>query len=118
MFPKRKYNKLSKKAENVKKNNKIEKEKCLSNNILFQKRQFKFKKGIESKSSFFEINDMSQRNRFNRMKKDLNEESNKINNMISEFFKGPLYNKFNKKDRIEDLKLKNQLKRPRSALPI
>ena len=36
--------------------------------------------------------------------------------MISEFFKGPLFNKFNKIDKIEDLKLKNSLKRPRSVL--
>ena len=47
------------------------------------------------------------------MKKDLTEEKNKINNMISEFFKGPLFNKFNKIDKIEDLKLKNSLKRPK-----
>ena len=119
LLPKRKYNKLSKKVGGIKKNNKREK---VSNNEssrkIYQNRHFKFRKGIRIKSSFFEMNDMSQRNRFNKVKKDLNEESNKINNMISEFFKGPLYNKFNKMDRIEDLKLKNLLKRPRSALPL
>ena len=61
---------------------------------------------------------MSQRNRFNKIKKELNQETIKINNMISEFFKGPLYNKFNKIDKIEDLKLRNLLKRPRSSLSL
>ena len=78
---------------------------------------------IKSKSSFYEnikkeSNDMSQRNRFNKIKKELNQETIKINNMISEFFKGPLYNKFNKIDKIEDLKLRNLLKRPRSSLSL
>ena len=59
---------------------------------------------------------MNQRIRFIKLKKDLSEEANKINNMFSEFFKSPLYNKFNKIDKIEDLKLKNSLKRPRSVL--
>ena len=59
---------------------------------------------------------MSQRNRFNKLKKDLTEEDKKINNMFSQFFKNPLFNKFNKIDRIEDLRLKNSLKRPRSVL--
>ena len=84
-----------------------------------------FGKKTRNNSCFFEnkkvlkiSNDMSQRNRFNKMKKDLTEEKNKINNMISEFFKGPLFNKFNKIDKIEDLKLKNSLKRPKSALSL
>ena len=84
-----------------------------------------FAKRMRNNSCFFEnvkllkvSNDMNQRNRFNKMKKDLTEEKNKINNMISEFFKGPLFSKFNKTDKIEDLKLKNSLKRPRSALSL
>ena len=37
---------------------------------------------------------------------------------MSEFFKGPLFNKFNKTDKIEDLKLKNMLQRPKSSLSL
>ena len=85
-----------------------------SNNYKSRKLQFKKKR---SKPSFFrEPNDMDQRTRFNKLKKDLTEEANKINNMFSQFFKNPLFNKFNKIDRIEDLRLKNSLKRPRSVI--
>jgi len=62
------------------------------------------------------FNDMDQINRFRQIKKDLSEERIKINNMMSEFFKNPLYNKFNHKDTIlEIIKQKNHLNRPRSA---
>jgi hypothetical protein len=122
-FPKRILN-----NRHFNKNNKKEKKKSLSNdgkyyNKINIKLKFKYKNMIKSKSSFYEnikkeSNDMSQRNRFNKIKKELNQETIKINNMISEFFKGPLYNKFNKIDKIEDLKLKNSLKRPKSALSL
>ena len=62
------------------------------------------------------FNDMDQINRFRQIKKDLSEERIKINNMMSEFFKNPLYNKFNHKETIlEIIKQKNHLNRPRSA---
>ena len=62
-------------------------------------------------------NDMKQINRFRLMKKELSEERAKINKMMSEFFKHPLYNKFNHKDSIlEMLKQKNHINRPRSAI--
>ena len=62
-------------------------------------------------------NDMKQINRFRQIKKELSEERAKINNMMSEFFKHPLYNKFNHKDSIlEMLKQKNHINRPRSAI--
>ena len=122
-FPKRILN-----NRHFNKNNKKEKKKSLSNdgkyyNKINIKLKFKYKNMIKSKSSFYEnikkeSNDMSQRNRFNKIKKELNQETIKINNMISEFFKGPLYNKFNKIDKIEDLKLRNLLKRPRSSLSL
>ena len=122
-FPKRIIN-----NRHFNKNNKKEKKKSLSNdgkyyNKINIKLKFKYKNMIKSKSSFYEnikkeSNDMSQRNRFNKIKKELNQETIKINNMISEFFKGPLYNKFNKIDKIEDLKLRNLLKRPRSSLSL
>ena len=122
-FPKRILN-----NRHFNKNSKKEKKKSLSNdgkyyNKINIKLKFKYKNMIKSKSSFYEnikkeSNDMSQRNRFNKIKKELNQETIKINNMISEFFKGPLYNKFNKIDKIEDLKLRNLLKRPRSSLSL
>ena len=122
-FPKRILN-----NRHFNKNNKKEKKKSLSNdgkyyNKINIKLKFKYKNMVKSKSSFYEnikkeSNDMSQRNRFNKIKKELNQETIKINNMISEFFKGPLYNKFNKIDKIEDLKLRNLLKRPRSSLSL
>ena len=122
-FPKRIIN-----NRHFNKNSKKEKKKSLSNdgkyyNKINIKLKFKYKNMIKSKSSFYEnikkeSNDMSQRNRFNKIKKELNQETIKINNMISEFFKGPLYNKFNKIDKIEDLKLRNLLKRPRSSLSL
>ena len=130
LFPKRKFNKLSNKKNLMQEINKKEKINSLSYNKLninkdYKKRKFMFGKKTRNNSCFFEnkkvlkiSNDMSQRNRFNKMKKDLTEEKNKINNMISEFFKGPLFNKFNKIDKIEDLKLKNSLKRPKSALSL
>jgi len=122
LFPKRRFNKLSNRKNLI---NEINKKETLNINQDYKKRQFMFGKKMRNNSCFFEnkktlkiSNDMSQRNRFNKMKKDLTEEKNKINNMISEFFKGPLYNKFNKIDKIEDLKLKNSLKRPKSALSL
>ena len=97
---------LSKRNNNNNKNN---------DNAMYKSKKFQFIKK-RSKSSFFrEANDMNQRIRFIKLKKDLAEEADKINNMFSEFFKSPLYNKFNKKDKIEDLKLKKSLKRPRSV---
>ena len=63
-------------------------------------------------------NDMDQRNRFSKLKSDLTDEKNKIKKMFKEFFKDPIFNKFNKLDRIEDVKLKNSLKRPRSSLSL
>lgn len=63
-----------------------------------------------------EFNDMNQINRFRKIKKDLSEERIKINNMMSEFFKNPLFIKFNHKEIILDInKKKNALNRPKSA---
>ena len=126
LLPKGQSNKLKNKDLNDSNKKKIKNySNKMSLNKSYKKRQFMFKNRMKNKSCIFEnvkpskgSNDMSQRNRFNKMKKDLIEEKNKINNMISEFFKGPLYNKFNKKDKYEDLKLQNILKRPRSALPL
>ncbi len=80
--------------------NKKEKINSLSYNKLninkdYKKRKFMFGKKTRNNSCFFEnkkvlkiSNDMSQRNRFNKMKKDLTEEKNKINNMINDrYFK-------------------------------
>ena len=62
-------------------------------------------------------NDMKQINRFRQIKKELSEERVKINNMMSEFFKNPLYNKYNHKELLlELLKQKNHINRPRNAL--
>ena len=64
-----------------------------------------------------EFNDMNQINRFRQLKKDLIEERIKINNMMSEFFKNPLFIKYNHKEIILDIiKQKNNLTRPKSAL--
>lgn len=59
------------------------------------------------------FNDMKQINRFRQIKKDLFEENIKIKNMMSDFFKGPLYKKYNNKEAIlELLKQKNHIRRP------
>ena len=84
------------------------------NDKFFYKRnknKYFFKKELVNK----QFNDMSQRNRFNKMKKELSEETIKINNMISDFFKNPLYKKFNKKRIVLD-KQKYFYSRPKSAL--
>ena len=87
---------------------------------IFKKDKFSYKRN--KNKNFFkkelvnkQFNDMSQRNRFNKMKKELSEETIKINNMISDFFKNPLYNIFNKK-RIALDKQKYYYSRPKSAL--
>ena len=116
LFPIKKLYKIE--NENIKRRNILFKNNSNNNNdnAKYKSKKFQFIKK-RSKSSFFrETNDMNQRIRFVKLKKDLSEEANKINNMFSEFFKSPLYNKFNKIDKIEDLKLKNSLKRPRSVL--
>ena len=65
----------------------------------------------------YNFNDMNQINRFRNIKKNLVEERVKINNMMSEFFKNPLYIKYNRKDILLDLiRQKNILSRPKSAL--
>ena len=115
LFPIKKLYKIE--NENIKRRNILFKNNSNNNNdnAKYKSKKFQFIKK-RSKSSFFrETNDMNQRIRFIKLKKDLSEEANKINNMFSEFFKSPLYNKFNKKDKIEDLKLKKSLKRPRSV---
>ena len=62
------------------------------------------------------FNDMNQINRFMNLKKELLEERVKINNMLSEFFKNPLYIKYNHKHIILDIiQQKNKLTRPKSA---
>ena len=87
---------------------------------IFKNGKFSYK--INKNKNFFknelvnkQYNDMSQRNRFNKMKKELSEETIKINNMISHFFKNPLYKKFNKKRIVLD-KQKYFYSRPKSAL--
>ena len=117
LYPKKKLQKI-KNRHNV--NKKKERNILFKNNDIsgakYKTIKLRFKKNRSESFFFREPNDMNQRNRFIKLKKDLNEEANKINNMKSEFFKGPLYNKFNKIDKIEDLRLKNSLKRPRSVL--
>ena len=124
LFPIKKLYKIPKENINIKKKSRkiILSKNNINNNINnnignnYKSRKFQFKKKRSKPSFFREPNDMSQRTRFNKLKKDLTEEANKINNMFSQFFKNPLFNKFNKIDRIEDLRLKNSLKRPRSVL--
>ena len=117
LYPKKKLQKIENR-HNV--NKKKERNILFKNNDIsgakYKTIKLRFKKNRSESFFFREPNDMNQRNRFIKLKKDLNEEANKINNMKSEFFKGPLYNKFNKIDKIEDLRLKNSLKRPRSVL--
>ena len=133
-FPKVKT-KISNYKKLLKNNEDSKNEKNNNSNQLSQKyinpikinnqKKNKYKKKIRSISVCHQrerlhkdFNDMSQRNRFKKLKNDLKEETNKINNMMSEFFKGPLFNKFNKTDKIEDLKLKNMLQRPKSSLSL
>ena len=91
----------------------------------FKKKKLVFENKMRNNSSLFNnrillksSNDMDQRNRFNKLKIELNEERNKINKMFSEFFKESLFNKFNKIDRIKDLKFKSTLRRARSTLSL
>jgi len=84
---------------------------------IFKKDKFPYKR----KKNFFkrelvnkQFNDMSQRNRFNKIKKELSEETIKIKHMVSDFFKNPLYKKFNKTRIILD-KQKYFYSRPKSA---
>ena len=83
--------------------------KKINKDIIFGHNNKLFKKNNE-------FNDMNQINRFRKIKKDLSEERIKINNMMSEFFKNPLFIKYNHKEIILDInKKKNPLNRPKSA---
>jgi hypothetical protein len=84
-------------------------------NFYENKNKNKINESLFKKNKIY--NDMKQINRFRQIKKELSEERVKINNMMSEFFKNPLYNKYNHKELLlELLKQKNHIYRPRSAL--
>ena len=84
--------------------------KVINKDTIFDHKNKLFKKENQ-------FNDMNQINRFRKIRKDLSEERIKINNMMSEFFKNPLFIKFNHKDIILDInKQKNALNRPKSAM--
>ena len=109
-------------------NNDLTKQNFSNKNITFTKNKqtyIKFSKLQKNNSvidyKIFKINqnfnDMRQINRYRNIKKELIEERVKINNMMSEFFKNPLYNKYNHKDILLDMiRQKNILSRPKSAL--
>ena len=78
---------------------------------IFKKRNFEY---LQSKSRY---NDMNLLNRFRSIRKELFIETNKINEMKSQFFKNDLYIKYNNNDRIADLKERNLKKRrPNSSI--
>lgn len=55
------------------------------------------------------FNDMNQINRFRHLKKELIEEKIKINNMMSEFFKNPLFIKYNHREILLDISKQKKL---------
>ena len=112
----------SRSSHDVTKQNNSNKNSSLSkynqNSIKYSKLS-KHNNAIDSKifKKNYNFNDMNQINRFRNIKKNLVEERVKINNMMSEFFKNPLYIKYNRKDILLDLiRQKNILSRPKSAL--
>ena len=52
---------------------------------------------------------MNQINRFRHLKKELIEEKIKINNMMSEFFKNPLFIKYNHREILLDISKQKKL---------
>ena len=111
---------------NIKNNNKDILKRNMSSNELKNKKkslnlfkktsfpEFIYNKSFKNNINF---NDMMQINRFRHCRKELSEERIKINNMMAEFFKNPLFNKYNHKEIILDIyKQKNLLTRPKSAL--
>ena len=129
LVPKRMINQLTNNKKYVNEYDKKEAKSKLANGSLrgnkYKKKKIIFDNTMRCNSCLFHnkkllkaSNDMDQRNRFSKLKSDLTDEKNKIKKMFKEFFKDPIFNKFNKLDRIEDVKLKNSLKRPRSSLSL